>query len=169
MNMLLLGSGLFLSAFAGHWLLWRIRVPRHAITVLLLIYGFVLILALILVYLGKVPQSLRPGDCWEYIRVIGFYVAVTFVYVITYSGVEDDSPSFSLVKYVALAGERGRSYEEFALIITDEMTVHSRLRALLQGGLVERTGDRYMLTSKGRFWNRLFALWRGIVRSQEGG
>ena len=110
-----------------------------------------------------------PRNLWEILHVAISFAAVSLVYVVLYSGLEEDSPSCTLVKFVALSREKGRVRADFAEIITDDLIVHSRLRALVDAGMVIRDGDRFRISARGAFLARVFCFARRLLRIREGG
>jgi hypothetical protein len=169
MDVVVTGCGMFCAALAVHWLVWRIRVPSRPILVLLAIAAIVGILWLVAA--AKVPWFGRwaPRTLWPCLHATLFHIACWFVYIINYTGIEQDSPSFSMVKFVAMAGDVGREAAEFKPLISDNVVVQSRLQSLLTAGLVSMRGGRYVLTPKGAAWNRLFGAWRHLLGIREGG
>ena len=100
------------AAFCLHVLLWRIRIPRHQTrTLLLLFFGC---LAVGLMGLGMAASASPHADWFPsspaaFAQIALFHAAMTLAYVITYSGIEADSPSLVIVLLVAQAGTQGLS------------------------------------------------------------
>ncbi|MHB8834639.1 MAG: hypothetical protein ACYC9Y_02890 [Candidatus Methylomirabilia bacterium] len=169
MHPVLFSLGLLTAAFVLHLVVWRIRIPSNAVIWLLVIFlgtgaaGLGGALAL---------RGQLPGLAWdasEVLSVVLAHVAFSLAYIVTYSGLEQDGPSVTLAKFTDMAGARGRSREEFFRVITDDLIVASRLRALLDSGWVAREAGRYRLTPRGMFWHSVFYLWRRLLGLPEGG
>lgn len=169
MNVLLLGSCLFLAGFTVHWLLWRIRVPANASTSLLVVFLGILATGLAAARLVPCLSPLSPVGTWEYLHLAVFYVSLTLSYIIAYSGLEEDSPSATMVKFAALASKDGRAREEFDRIFTDDLIIGSRLQAMVQGGIAVREAGKYRLTLQGLFWQRIFWAWSRLLGLPKGG
>ncbi len=160
---------LFAAAFAIHWLLWRVWVPRRQIFWLLIIFFVLLPVGLAYGPWLTGLHRFAPNVFWEHLHVAVFYVAVSLGYIVTYSALEEDSPTLSLVAFLGDAGGRGRSREELHGLFDNDAIAGSRFRALLASNLVERAGDGYALTARGRFWARVFYTFRVVYRMNKGG
>ena len=129
------------TLFAVHLVWWRIALPRRQRPVLLglfLIGGLALapIVALLLGWLGfgalSFVQWLNVG-----LAVLAFALA----YVVTYSALEADSPTLSLVRHIASSGADGVREEELREFMASRPFVGARLSALVEEGMVhEREG-----------------------------
>lgn len=169
MRPVLFSSGLLAAAFVVHLVIWRIRIPQGAVSWLLAIFFGVGVAGWALASALTGLQPLVPRESWEVLSAVLAHVAVSLAYIVTYSGLEQDGPSMTMAKFTDMAGARGRSREEFFRVITDELIVASRLRALLDGGWVTREAGRYRLTARGAFWHGVFSLWRRLLGLPEGG
>jgi hypothetical protein len=168
MKIAALAAALFACAFLAHWLVWRLRVPRRPILALLLIFLGALPIGLAATDLGP-PAWPRPEGFWQHLHIALFHVAMSLAYIVTYSALEESSPSLTLVAFVFAAGTRGRSREELYGLISDDAVVGSRFRALIRGGLIADEGGVYRLTPRGRRWAGLCRCIRLVLRLQKGG
>jgi hypothetical protein len=148
-----------LTAFAllCHVAWWRIRLPRNQLG------------ALLLIFLGAVPactaaaimvpgfRALMPGKFLEWLHVVIVYVPVSLAYVATYSAIEEDSPSLKIVRFVAEAGQAGRTRADLKSILNDDVLLGSRLQAMVRDQLVVENGGTYALTNRGRVLARVFS------------
>jgi hypothetical protein len=169
MRIALFGVGLFSSALFVHWLLWRFRIPKRQTPALLMILLGVLPIGLAAAALSPGLRDCAPANGWEYLQVLVFHVALSLAYIVTYSALEEHSPSLTLVKHVAEAGARGRSRAELCAHLASAMIVPRRLEAMVRDDLIAEAGGAYHLTPKGRFWGRVFACWRRLLRIDKGG
>jgi hypothetical protein len=168
MRLALLALGLFAAAFLVHWLLWKVWMPRRQILGLLVLFLGLFPVALLAA--SASPDALDwPVGFWQWLHVGLFYVAVALAYIVVYSILEQDSPSLTVVAFVAQAGPAGRTAEELHDLIGLDFIVGYRFESMLHGKLVEKVGERYVLTAKGRFWARAFRLYRRLFRLQLGG
>jgi hypothetical protein len=160
---------LFGFAFAVHWLIWRIRIPRRQTLALLLIFLGSLLLGLwVLALMPELHAPVRSGPA-AFLQVSQFHVAMALVYIVVYTALEEQSPTLSLVKFVAEARESGRSWAELVAHLEAIQTLQSRLEAMLRDGLLSEEDGVYRLTGKGRSWARVFRWWRGALNMNVGG
>jgi hypothetical protein len=90
-------------------LFWRVRLPKSQLKTLLIIF--------VSVWVVVIAASLATG--WPIKAVVGFlyfcliYWSAAFCYVTTYSAMEGDSPTLSLMRHLHRRGEVGVSHAEF--------------------------------------------------------
>jgi hypothetical protein len=131
--------------FAVHLVWWRIALPRRQRAVLLglfLIGGLALapVVALLLELLGFGALSFV-----QWLNVGLAVVAFSLAYVVTYSALEADSPTLSLVRHIASAGANGVREEELCEFMASRPFVGARLSALVDEGMVRERGGRIHL------------------------
>ena len=152
MAALILALGLFAAAWLAHLAWWRVGVPRHQTFALLTVFSatpFVATIAWLtagqpaLVTLGAIPA------------ILGLYVGATGCYLITYSGIEQTSPSLTIVRALETAEAIGCSREELGGVATEDVFLKPRLEALRADGMLVRSGTGYVLTSRGQRATRL--------------
>ncbi len=163
MAALLTTLALLAISWAVHLIWWRVRRPAHQTLGILLVFFFVPVLAGS--FAGE-SSVLRSGD------VAGMsllYLAATACYLITYAGVDADSPSLVLIRTLQAAGEAGCSREQLARVITDDAFVAPRLHALRRDGLVAPSGSGFMLTRRGRRVARLSVILARLFGVHAGG
>lgn len=161
--------GIFASAFAIHWLVWRVRVPRRQTAALLGIFLGTLVMGLIAA--GFVP-ALRPWcptGLWQVLHVALFHVAFTLGYVIAYSALEERSPSMTLILATADAGPAGLSGDDMLAFLSRESPLDSRLDAMVRDHMVEFDGTRYRMKPKGAVWAFVLGSWRRLAGLPKGG
>lgn len=157
MSIVFLALGGAFAAFAFHVGLWRVYLPRRAMRVLLGI--FLAGLAGVLV----AGWTWVPAFGWgegAYVSVL--YGSVALCYFLTYTGIECDSPTLSLVQFIAQSGTIGRSSSEFKAFIQGRPFVKTRLAQLEEGGFVirrgkylELAGNSTLVLDAGEFYRRL--------------
>lgn len=168
MHVVLFAVAVFSLAFLVHWLLWRLWRPRRQILALLILFMGLFPVVLLCAWLF--PEAIPwPEGLWQWLHVTLFYVAVSLAYIVVYSALEQDSPSLTVVAFVAAAGQKGRTMDELQALIPLDFIIGSRFDSMLHGGLIERAGEVYQLTPKGRFWGRLFLLFRRMFKLRLGG
>ena len=133
------------TLFGVHLIWWRIALPRRQRAVLL---GFFLIGGLVLaplvgLLLGRL--GVEPLSVVQWLNVGLAVVAFALAYVVTYSALEADSPTLSLVRHIASAGYRGASEENLFEFMASRPFVGARLSALLEEGMVHEQDGRLHL------------------------
>lgn len=174
MSVLFYGLGLILIAFVIHLFLWKIHLPQNHTKALLQIFfgtltGGIFILWRFSNYIAffNIPT---PVSLYEYMQLSFFFVSLVLAYVITYSALEADSPSFVMVLSIAEAGSKGLDKNTFEQRINNDVLVIPRVRDLLAGGMVYLDGEVYKLKPKGIFIARIFITYRSFLkRAQKGG
>lgn len=145
MNVFLTIAILLSAVFMVHLVWWRVALPRRQRSVLLLLFtagslALAPLAAFLLRTAGFVPLS------WlQWLNVALAVLAFTLAYIVTYSALEADSPTLSLIRHVASAGSRGLAVRDLQDFMNRRPFVAARLSALIdEGMLVERDG-RYLL------------------------
>ena len=162
MTIFLTTSALFLGAVMLHLLIWKIRLPKYHTRTLLILFALVLG-----AWLAALP--LHHTDLPKLIHVCLFYTSLSLCYVITYSTIESDSPTLSLIRHLAHSGTRGVSLEEVREFLEARPFVRARLAALLHDGLVREQNGRYVLARRGSLFFRLILAFRRLYGSIERG
>lgn len=146
MAALILALGLFAAAWLAHLAWWRLSLPRHHTLALLIVFAATPFVAGgVWLAIGRpalVPLGAIPG-------ILALYAGATGCYLITYSGVEQTSPSLVIIRALKEAGSNGCSREELARLVTEDVFVKPRLEALRSDGLLAASGAGYALTSRG--------------------
>jgi hypothetical protein len=108
-------------------------------------------------------------SAWEFIHIALCYIPFSLAYIVLFSAIEADSPSLTMVKFVAAAGASGRSAQEFTEIINDESLLMARISAMVQDGMVHCKGDMLYITPKGVAMARFFLVVEHILNLKQGG
>ncbi len=173
MSVLVYGICIFLFAFFLHLVIWKIRVPKKNQTIVLLeIFFTVLVLS---IFMAKAfSQSNFFGVAWpqtlyEYLAFVLLYASLTFGYIASYSAIEVDSPSLTMVLSIAKETKNGLDKEKFYSSLTDELLVIPRLKDLVSDKMVFVEKDKYQLTAKGNFLVNIFIRWRTLLNAGKGG
>ena len=104
-----------------------------------------------------------------YIASSLFFISLALAYIISYSGVEADSPSLVMTLTIANAGPEGLDKKEFDKIMTNDILVKPRIRDLLLDKMAYKEGDKYKITPKGILFARIFIIYRKLLNAQKGG
>jgi len=124
-----------------HLIIWKIRLPKHQIRALLLTFSAVFALWILTPAHGSTPLL-------DTLQISLLYVSVSFCYVITYSAVEGDSPTLSLMNLLAEKKEEGLPSDEISGFLLQRPFVKARLAALMHSGLVRKENDRYIIAGR---------------------
>lgn len=113
------------------------------------------------------------GSAFHYLNAAGFFVALVLAYMVTYSALQGDSPTFAILREIGHAPE-GCSVEWLRLVFNDDRLIVPRLDDLVVGGLVTRRPRRwvewqYALTPPGARLARLSLAYRRLLRLEKGG
>lgn len=162
MTIFLTTSALFLGAVILHLLIWKIRMPKYHTRTLLILFAFV-----IAAWLAAFP--LHRMDLPGLMHVCLFYTSLSLCYVITYSTIEADSPTLSLIRHLAHSRARGVSLEEVQDFLKARPFVRARLSALLHDGLVREENGRYLHARRGSLFFQLILGFRRLYGSIERG
>jgi hypothetical protein len=152
---------LFLTALGLHLILWRVRLPRYHTRTLLMLFGFILG-----GWLAAWP--FHRMELFQVVHVCLFYVSLCFYYVITYTAIEGDSPTLSLIRHLAVRG-RGISSRELHEFLEERPFIKARIAALLHDGLLREENGRYFLAGRGSLFFRLILAFRRLYGSIERG
>ncbi len=145
MNLVVAVAVLLSVLFAVHLVWWRVRLPRRQRAVLLLLFlvGGAILAPLAAWVVGAV--GLEPLSWVQWLNAALAVVSVALAYVVTYSALEADSPTLSLIRRVAQSGEAGLDLGQLVDFMNERPFVAARLSALFdEGMLIERDG-RYFL------------------------
>jgi len=133
------------SAVSVFWVihisLWKFRLPKYQIRALL-------ILAATIYLLGSVLLLVTSTALEVLLKTTFFYWPVVLCYVITYSAVEGDSPTLSLMLRLQQSGKSGLSREEIYSFFAERPFIRARITALLHSSMVEERNGRYVLAGK---------------------
>jgi len=155
MSVFLTTLALFAGSFAVHFVTWRVRIPQRQLRALLLIFAAVFSLWLAL-SLGS-DAALLP-----LLRVALYYWSISLCYTITYSAVEGDSPTLSLIRFVASSDSEGRTAGEITRFMDERPFLGARLDALVKSGLVREQNGRYAIAGKQPLLFRLVLGFRNL-------
>jgi hypothetical protein len=153
---------------------WRVRGPvgGHYVT-LAGLYVVALGLALAVFAAGAgvpgvaawiVPVSLR-----EWTDFLLLSLATTLAYMVTYSAVQADSPSMTILLHVERAGARGRRPEELAAVLDDRAVILPRVDDLVGSALATLENGRYVISRRGALLARTYIAYRGLLKMEKGG
>jgi len=153
MRIFLTTCSLFAAALAIQIILWKVRLPKSQMRTLLVIFALVFAVWLV----GAAAFSIPFVDM---LHIALFYVSTSLAYTITYSAIEADSPTLSLMRFVAQ--RNGVSADEVAYFFEQRPFMRARLAALVQSGLIRKDDGRYVLAGGGSLAFRLILGYRKV-------
>ncbi len=172
MNLFLYDLLLLVIAFSLHLIIWKIRLPKKQVTVILEIFSFVLILGTISLFEfpGFIKWNLLSSDnFFEIGQFILLFISVTAAYIVSYPAIEADSPTLTIIKAVSEAGSEGLDKDRLDRMMNDDLLVIPRMKDMVSDEMVYSDGKRYKLTPKGFAMARVFLFYRNIIRGAKGG
>ena len=147
MSALLSAFALFGFAWLLHLVWWRISLPRHQMGALLAVFALTPLLAVALWLVVGRPAFVMLQDLPG---IAMFYAGGLGCYLITYTGIEETSPSLAAMQALQDAGAAGCSPDELSSVITDSNFVMPRLEALRRDGMLVAVHGGFVLTPRGK-------------------
>jgi hypothetical protein len=174
MNVLFFGIALLIAAFFIHFVIWKIRIPMHQKSTLILIFSAVLMAGAALLFIFKHKVSFfgitAPQTVYEYLQLCIFFISLELAYMVTYSALEADSPSLVIVMDIYKAGAGGLDEKIFKKEMSNDVLIMPRMRDMVFEKMAYLDNGKYKLTPKGLTIVRVFTLYRKILKTaQKGG
>jgi len=154
---------LFSVAWLIHLAWWRTRPPTHPSKTLVLVFGLTPCLALF-VWWATGPHAIRLLDIPA---ILLFYGGATLCYFITYTGIEETSPSLTILRALERSGEEGCDKEMLRHEFSRQHFVARRLNSLVREGLIVPSGDGHVVNKRGLRVARLSAFLGRIFNIHE--
>ncbi len=173
MGILFWGLGLFTIAFIIHVVLWRVRLPKRQVKVILQV--FIIVFSVGIFVLWKFHLSFpflgttQPVNVPEYLQVSLLFFSLTAAYMITYTALEADSPSLVIVSTIIDAGPEGLEKKCFDELVDDDVLIKPRVYDLDRDKMIYMDKGRYRLTSKGLVMARIFVVYRKLMNIKKKG
>jgi hypothetical protein len=165
--------GLVLLAFTLHVIIWKIRIPYRQTKAIVLIFLGVLacLLGAAFVLSQAAPgwQPFLPTDIFAYGHIALFVISFLLAYIITYSALEAESPTLTMVRKILAAGPRGLDKTSFDQSLTADLLLVPRCQDLLRDKLATLDADRYKLTPQGKLIAKLVIHYRRLMGAGTGG
>lgn len=164
---------LFTVAFFIHLIIWKICLPRNQTRALVLIFSAILIFGILLLKISL--DQVNAFDLvifktiYGYLQLCLLFVSLTLAYIVTYSGLEVDSPSLVMVMKIAQAGPHGLNKNILEANMNDDLLVLPRLRDLLSARMVYLDRGKYKLKGAGLLVARIFVVYRKLLKLEKGG
>lgn len=156
---------MFIVIYGIHVAWWRIRRPFHQkrMLVVLMLLGAILI-PVLLGLLKEIP--VRPGE-----RVYGaaLFVLLWVSYLVTYSALEEDSPTLSLLRFISQYSRPGPGWEDLLRAFRASSVIAMRIQAAAGEGMLVVDDGRVLVTAKGRWIATLFQWCQRLWKLPVGG
>ena len=173
MRVLFYGIILFSLAFIMHFVIWKIHLPQknHTLVLLKIFFGCFLFGILISETTKNIPflEIIHFQKIPEYLQLFLFYASLTLAYIVTYSAVEVDSPSLTMLINISKATQDGLDSERLNASMTDEFLVKARIKDLFDDRMIYMDKGKYKLTSKAVFLVNIFIFFRKLLNAPKGG
>ena len=143
----------FALLIAAHVAVWRTRRPAGQYAALARLAIGSLAVALAGFHAARV--AFVPAPAWlplsplDHFTAIVLYAALVLVHVTTYSAVQADSPTMTILLHIDGAGAAGATRDELAARLDDRALVVPRLGDLVTAGLVRLERGRYVIAPRG--------------------
>ncbi len=160
MQLAFIGVGLFVLAFVIHLVWWRIRLPYRQLPTLFKWFLLFFPLSLgALHLLGLWPTERVDSPATAVVALL--YFSLTITYVITYSALEADSPTLTLIRWIAQRPD-GATEEELESFMATRPFIHARLKALDVDKMTVQRDGRIYLNGHPSLFFRLIIAWRAL-------
>lgn len=148
---------LFSVALTSQLILWRLRLPpyRYQMKALLLIFGAVFCPWLL-------SPWARSSSLVELLNIILSYFSLGLGYMVIYSAINVDSPTLSLMRFLAEKRAPGRSAAEVDYFLAQRPFVTVRLGTLIESGLIREQNGRWVISGKGSLAFRFILSYRKL-------
>jgi len=167
------GTFLLLAAFIFHLIVWRIRLPqKHTRTLAIIFYGTFLAWCLLVwgwSTIGVAWEPYFPSRLSEYVHILLYYCAVTFVYIGVYTLFEVDSPSLLIIDRISEAETEGLAQDKLYDSLGDNILVVPRINDLVRDEMAVLENGKYKITSKGTIMVQTLLFHRKIMKADHKG
>jgi hypothetical protein len=164
---------LFLAAFVAHLLVWRLRKPRSPLKALLVIFFAAAAAGLAALYFGggaiaSAGLARLPGPA-AYLHVLVSVTSLALAYTVSYTLIEWDSPTLTIVTMVARAGEGGLGEAELDALADELPFIQSRIKSLIDDKVVVEEGGRYVVPPGRHFFYRFVLFYHRLLKTETRG
>jgi hypothetical protein len=161
------GLILFLGALLIHIAFWRVRKPASPLKALLLIFLTVTAAGLAALYAcDRVVGLASPGTLDSpaaYLHTLLLTVSMSQAYMVSYTLLEWDSPTLTIVTRIARAGKGGVSEADLVQLADKLPFIESRIECLIREGIIIEKGGRYIVSSEPHLFYRFILSYRRLL------
>jgi len=151
--------------FAVHFAWWRLALPRRQRAALLVLFALGGVLFSLPAAFVVQLAGLSSLTFIQWMNVALGVLSVALAYVVTYSALEADSPTLSLMRHIADAEPDGMTFTALENFINERPFVAARLSSLLDEGMLVQREDRFFLADHPYTLFRLVLFHRNVVLS----
>lgn len=151
-----------------HILLQRYQIPKRQLQTVFFIFGVVFLSSLSMLLFLNLTQRiyLEPIDIMYFVVI---FLLSTLSYAITYTAIEGDSPSFTILLYAEQLKGKGFQLEQCQMLIGTQLFIEKRMQGLIRDGWVKKRGELLFLTAKGIRMLKFFSWARSLLGLAEKG
>jgi hypothetical protein len=160
---------LLLTAFLVHLLIWRLRKPKSPLKALLLILLAVIGLGLAALYfadgiIGRIGL-LRISGPAAYLHVALASISMALGYMVSYTLIEWDSPTLTIVTMIAQAGKNGLAEAELGTLADRLSFIHSRIQTLVRDNVMVEKDGRFIISPGRHMFYRFVLFYHRVIRT----
>lgn len=159
------GVLVFVAAVVVQAIVWRWRRPRGEYGWLVALYVAVLAAAAVAAY----ATGIFGGGLLPYANFTVLYLSLVAAYAVSYSAIQADSPTMTMLLEIDAAGRAGIEKRELLARLTDDALVAPRLDDLIGGDLAAVHAGRYVIRPRGAGIARTYIAFRKLMRMEKGG
>lgn len=152
-------------AFVLHVLWWRISYPKSTVFALSSIF-----LGVFLITSGLETVVFENITVWDFMFTAIIVLSMLACYLLIYIGIENDSPTLSIVLFLMTDGNHGKTKEEITTYFSTRPFVKTRVDQMLQDGFIYEKNGIIFIKKKSSFLLFLceeYRKWMG--KSKDGG
>lgn len=136
-------------------IIWRVRLPKNQLRALLIIFLTSLVIWIIWAFLFSIPAPFA-------LHVAFAHLSLSLGYIAFYAAIEVDSPTLTLVHFIAKSGSKGISYESAASYLGQRPFFNTRFTGLIASGLIQEREGKFFVVGKGSVAFRLILAFRKL-------
>jgi len=171
MAVLLCGVILFFTALVIHVVIWRVRKPSSPLKTLLLILLAVIFAGLSALYFtadSLAASGFATLDTLAaYLHTLLFCVSLSLAYVVSYTLLEWDSPTLTIVMTIARAGRSGAPEAELAQLVDRLPFIGSRIQCLIRDNVITEKDGRYVISPGHHLFYRFVLSYRRLLKADK--
>lgn len=147
----------FALTFMVQVFVWRIVLPKNQSLTLAKISGLSFVAAMFL------SKRFFDISFWEGIHCLMFFLAVTFVYIVTLLGTKDVGPSILIMRQLESTKNNGSTLADFYSVVTNEYLIETRVHELLNSHLICMKYDKFVITRRGKVYLSFYTFYRAAL------
>jgi len=154
----------FLIGWLIHLTIWQVFLPKRQIRSLILIFAIVFFGLFVGAHaLSNVLMLDFPAGPIELIHCSLLFFSAVLVYLISYTGIEDSSPTFRILLAVEAVGSNGISKAELLELVRADDLINEKIRGLYRDGHIATRDGKIVIQTKGRILLSIFSTYRKVL------